>query len=167
MKKCAFEDRRREVGRGTGILIKRNFVRDDLKIFIEADLVIGRIGMALAGHPHILHPVKRVFHGTFGQLRCDGANARPRVCLILLASETSAESLHIDLNVVHPKTSYTTDGTLPNSSSPVYTTPLLITNTAPLRARAQTALPAARRMELAAARENAVCGTKAQENFRE
>jgi len=46
--------------------------------------------MPLARHPHIFHPVQRVFDRSFRELRPDRAQRRPSVRLIFLAAETAA-----------------------------------------------------------------------------
>ncbi len=104
--------REEKIGRGSRVLVESGFVRDDLQVFIEADLVIRRIRMPLAGHPHIFHSMESIFDRALGQLSPDRANTRPRVRLVFLSAKPAAQALDINLDVMHRQARNPADGSL-------------------------------------------------------
>ena len=97
----ARQHRRGEVGEGAGVLIEGRLVGEDLAVRGQADLEVGGVGMALAGHPDVVRPVQHQLHRRVQMRRGQRRHRRPVGGLVLLAAEAAAEPLHVDLHLVH------------------------------------------------------------------
>ena len=91
----------REVGGRARVLEESDFVSHDFQVGVETYFEIGRVGMALAGHPHVGHAVEHQLHRLLGDERAQRRQRGPRRGLVFLASKTTAEARHVHFYLVH------------------------------------------------------------------
>ena len=94
------ENRRGQIRRGAGVLKMPHLISKNGAVAFDADFEFRHIGMALAGHAHVLGSAEHQLHRPAGVPRGQRRHARPRRGLIFLAAETTAEPQHIHLDGV-------------------------------------------------------------------
>ena len=101
-----------EVRAGARVLVEGHFVGQDLAVLGQPDLVVRRIGMALAGPAHVLVAAQGQLDGTAQPERGQRGQRGPGRGLVLLAAEGAAQARHVDLHLVHGQPQDAGDGAL-------------------------------------------------------
>lgn len=104
VKQSSFEDRRRQVRRRAGVLIKIHLISQDPAVVIQPDAEVRSVGVALAGEDHVLPPLKHQLYGRFADHRAQSGQSCPSRGLILLPSEGTAQTCHLDFDLMHGQT---------------------------------------------------------------
>jgi hypothetical protein len=82
-------------------LIKRDFVSNNLQVFIQPDFEVRRVGVALAGHAHIGHAVEHQLHRLFGDESPQRRQGAPGRGLVFLAAKAAAQARYVYFYLVH------------------------------------------------------------------
>ena len=97
----AFENGRGQVGGAAGVLVEHGLVGQEIPLRIEPEAVVGGIGVAFAGQPHVVRAIELQAHRPAQAQGSQRSEAGPRRGLLLLAAEAAAQALDLDVDQVH------------------------------------------------------------------
>ena len=100
VEQAPLKHRGRQVRLGARVLVQHRLVGQQGPVAVQPKLEIRRIGVPLAGHLEVIHPMQDQLDRALRVHAPERREASPRRGLILLAPEAAAEAQHVDLHLV-------------------------------------------------------------------